>query len=66
MQSATYMCRPYIYWHNRVTHASNLHVSTLYVLLYTGADQGFQVRGGAVKKKCAERREARNVLGYFV
>jgi hypothetical protein len=27
---------------------------------------GFQVRGGALKKKCAERREARKFLGYFV
>jgi hypothetical protein len=31
-----------------------------------GADPGFQVRGGALKKNCAERREARKMLGYFV
>ena len=33
---------------------------------YSGADPGFQVRGGALKKNCAERREARIFLGYFV
>ena len=36
----------------------------------SGADLGFQVRGGgggsALKKNCAERREARTFLGYFV
>ena len=32
----------------------------------TGADPGFQVRGGALKKNCAELREARKLLGYFV
>jgi hypothetical protein len=32
----------------------------------SGADPGFQVRGGALKKNCAERREARKFLGYFV
>jgi hypothetical protein len=31
-----------------------------------GADPGFQVRGGALKINCAERREARKCLGYFV
>ena len=31
-----------------------------------GADPGFQVRGGALKKNCVERREARKILGYFV
>ena len=33
-----------------------------------GADPGFQVRGGgggALKQNCAERREARKMLGYF-
>ena len=30
------------------------------------ADPGFQVRGGALKKDCVERREARKILGYFV
>ena len=33
--------------------------------LHSGADPGFQVRGAHVKK-CAERREARKFLGYFV
>ena len=31
-----------------------------------GADPGFQVRGGRTLKNCAERREARKCLGYFV
>jgi hypothetical protein len=31
-----------------------------------GTDTGFQVRGGAIKKNCAERKEARKSLGYFV
>jgi hypothetical protein len=31
-----------------------------------GADPGFQVRGGALKKNCTERREARKFVGYFV
>jgi hypothetical protein len=31
-----------------------------------GADPGFQVRGGALKKNCAEWREARTFLRYFV
>ena len=30
-----------------------------------GADTGFQVRGAHLKN-CAERREARKFLGYFV
>jgi hypothetical protein len=34
--------------------------------LYAGADPGFQVRGGAHLKNCAERREARNLFGYNV
>ena len=29
----------------------------------SGADPGFQVRGGALKKNCAEQREARNFWG---
>jgi hypothetical protein len=33
---------------------------------FTGADPGFQVRGGAHKKNCAERREVLKFLGYFV
>ena len=32
----------------------------------SGVDPGFQVRGGALKKNCAERRETRKYLGYFV
>ena len=32
----------------------------------TGTDPGFQVRGGALKKNSAERREARTFLVYFV
>ena len=35
-------------------------------LLKSGADPGFQVRGSALKKNPAERREARKFLGYFV
>jgi len=35
-------------------------------VVYTGADPGFQVREGALKKNRAERREARKMLGYFV
>jgi hypothetical protein len=31
----------------------------------SGADPEFQVRGSALKN-CAERREARKLLGYFV
>jgi len=31
----------------------------------TGADPGFQVKGAHLKN-CAERREARKCLGYFV
>ena len=31
-----------------------------------GAVPGFQVRGGALKKNCTERREARKFVGYFV
>ena len=33
---------------------------------WSGADPGFQVRGGVLKKNCAERREARKIFGYFV
>jgi hypothetical protein len=33
---------------------------------YSGEDPEFQVMGDALKKICAERREARNFLGYFV
>jgi hypothetical protein len=33
---------------------------------FQGADPGFQVRGAHLKKNCAERREARKFLGYFV
>ena len=34
--------------------------------LMQGRIQDFQLGGGAHKKKCAERREARKFLGYFV
>ena len=34
--------------------------------MVTGADPGFQVRGGRTWKNCTERREARKLLGYFV
>jgi hypothetical protein len=33
--------------------------------MLSGADPGFQVRGGALKKIAAERREARNFFGVF-
>jgi hypothetical protein len=32
----------------------------------TGVNPGFQVRGGHTLKNCAEWREARKFLGYFV
>jgi hypothetical protein len=41
----------------------------VYIVIYihiTGADPGFQVRGGRTLKNCAERREARKFLRYFV
>ena len=31
----------------------------------SGADPGFQVRGGALKKNCAERRETLKFFGVF-
>ena len=31
--------------------------------LRSGADPGFQVKGGALKRICAQRREARNLFG---
>ena len=34
--------------------------------MITGTDPGFQAKGGALKKNCAEWREARKFLGYFV
>ena len=37
-----------------------------YIAYIPGEDPGFQARGGGLKKKCAERREARKLLGYFV
>ena len=44
--------------------------TNIYCLFYfiLCTDPGFQVRGGggAHLKKCAERREARTFLGYFV
>jgi hypothetical protein len=36
------------------------------VIPCSGADPGFQVRGGILEKNCAERREARKFWGYFV
>ena len=37
------------------------------ISLIAGADPGFQIRGGgALKKNCAERREVRKILWYFV
>ena len=33
--------------------------------MYSWADPGFQVRGGAIKKNCTERREARNFIWVF-
>jgi hypothetical protein len=46
----------------------NVYIMILNITaLLTGADPGFQVRGGgALKINCAERREARTFLGYFV
>jgi hypothetical protein len=41
-------------------------ISVLRSARLPGADPGFQVRGGALKKNCAERREALKMLGYFV
>ena len=38
----------------------------LLLIYITEADPGFQVRGGRTKKNCAEQREARKFLGYFV
>ena len=53
--------------------AANVALPTCYSVLsmfrrsIAGADPGFQVRGGAhLKKNCAERREARKFLGYYV
>ena len=33
--------------------------------LRSGADPGFQAKGGALKRICAQRREARNLFGVF-
>ena len=43
-------------------------VNTIANIPVSGADPGFQVRGGGGRnlKNCAERREARKCLGYFV
>ena len=57
-------------FHNK----NNLHdaedASTIIQILDSiqgpGADPGFQVRGGALKQNCAERRKARKFLVYFV
>jgi hypothetical protein len=48
-------------------YAKGVKIGTVYKSTqYPGADPGFQVRGGALKKNCVERREARKFLGYFV
>ena len=49
-------------------HLSSILIFILYskTCLNPGADPGFQVRGCALKKNCAERREVRKFLGYFV
>jgi hypothetical protein len=44
----------------------NIMFIILIIVSYPGADPGFQARGDALKKNCAERREARKFLGYFV
>ena len=53
------MCKSYVpdMWLSYIM-ISYIHTS--------GADPGFQVRGGALKTNCAERREALKLLGYFV
>jgi hypothetical protein len=38
----------------------------LVLMIITGANPGFQVRGGALKKNCAERREARTFFPILV
>ena len=43
-----------------------INVCSMYNMLWAGADPGFQVRGGELKKNCAEWREVRKILGYFV
>jgi hypothetical protein len=40
-------------------------INTFKSVYHTGADPGFPVRGAHLKK-CAERGEARKLLGYFV
>ena len=43
------------------------HSMIIHAAQNAGADPGFQVRGGGhTYKNCAERREARKFLGYFV
>ena len=44
-----------------------LHLRQFFIVrIFVKRATGFQVRGGALKKNCAERREARKYLGYFV
>jgi hypothetical protein len=59
-------CIDVVVWHEvEAFHRSRMPMIT-WVSIVTGADPGFQARGGALKKNCAEWREARKFLGYFV
>ena len=49
----------------KVFHSSRMPMIT-WVSIVTGEDPGCQVRGYALKRNCAERREALKMLGYFV
>ena len=37
-----------------------------YIYIVQGRIQDFKLGGGRTLKNCAERREAQNILGYFV
>jgi hypothetical protein len=43
-----------------------VHLGSQYNVFKSGADPGFQVRGGRTWKNCTKRRKARIFLGYFV
>ena len=66
-----YLLRSYyiLFIYPWITTTTRTTLLTWHVIGYnwshSGADRGFQVRGAHLKN-CAERREARNVLGYFV
>ena len=47
---------------------STMNTTNIYCLFYfiLCTDPGFQVRGWCTYKNCAERRQARKFLGYFV